>query len=557
MPSLESRNSKIISAGLIFITLFVYTQEVSDPVNSPKFLALGVLSTLCIGMVVVPQIKYLWENFKIICVTFTIAILGMIISTLRSESPVSQNIYGIYGRNTGFLTQLGFLVICLAILSFQNVEAIRRVVKAFIFAGLVNVFYCFWVLTFGDFINWNNQYKSLLGTFGNPNFISSFFGIFSSVLLSYFLFGDVKFRTRAACLPLVAVTIFLILKTNSIQGLILVVISVFVSLFYKFNQKYGNAVFRIAYLLAGMMVSIFGILGVRGIGPLSPILYQETFNFRIQYWLAGIKMGMKFPFTGVGLDSYGDWYREMRTPTSTTSPGLNVVSNVAHNVYIDAFANGGIILLVGYLIPSILCIRAVLRLSAKLQEYDFIFVTLVSAWITYFIQSIISISQIGLGIWGWTFTALLLAYERMLNNIKLKVSKSSKKAQMKFLGTPVAVLSILLGIIVYIPPIYSDHKFTHSIIKRDALLIQESLKRTYFTPNNSLQLAQAIQIFESSKMYDKAYSISKQAIEFNQRSFDAWQISYYLNNSTKIDKQKARRIMITLDPLNPRWKNLN
>jgi hypothetical protein len=62
-----------------------------------------------------------------------------------------------------------------------------RVLVALAVAGITNVAYALWVLAFGDFIGWSNPYGNLLGTLGNPNFIGSFFGMFSALLFAYLL----------------------------------------------------------------------------------------------------------------------------------------------------------------------------------------------------------------------------------------------------------------------------------------------------------------------------------------------------------------------------------
>jgi hypothetical protein len=52
-------------------------------------------------------------------------------------------------------------------------------------------------------------------------------------------------------------------------------------------------------------------------------------------------MGNSHPLTGVGMDSYGDWYRRSRDAQALILPGPNTTTNAAHNVFIDVFAYGG------------------------------------------------------------------------------------------------------------------------------------------------------------------------------------------------------------------------
>jgi hypothetical protein len=60
------------------------------------------------------------------------------------------------------------------------------------------------------------------------------------------------------------------------------------------------------------------------------------------------------------------------------------------------------------LLAGISLIKVVLRS----KKYDPIFVAISVGWLGYQLQSLISINQIGLAIWGWVLTGALIAYER-------------------------------------------------------------------------------------------------------------------------------------------------
>jgi hypothetical protein len=53
-----------------------------------------------------------------------------------------------------------------------------------------------------------------------------------------------------------------------------------------------------------------------------------------------------------------------------------------------------------------------------------------------------------------------------------------------------------------------------------------------------------------------AIQYARKGVEFNPNSFNAWQMLYLATNSSQEEKDKARKEMIRLDPLNPSWKNL-
>ena len=60
-------------------------------------------------------------------------------------------------------------------------------------------------------------------------------------------------------------------------------------------------------------------------------------------------------------------------------------------------------------------------------EFDVIFATIVAAWVAYQAQSLISINQLGLGVWGWSLSGLIIGYE--LNTRPDAVEGNAKPAQ--------------------------------------------------------------------------------------------------------------------------------
>lgn len=558
--NLEKKNITILSWGLIATTVIVYTHRVSDPVNAPKLLTLGLVSMIGCSLLVIPNIKFIWYHHKMLIVNSCAMILFMVTTIFFSELPIQQNIYGVQGRNTGFLAQIGFLLLLISILSIRQLRSVQIILKSLLIAGVINITYCLWVLVFEDFIGWNNQYNSLLGTFGNPNFISSFLGMIFGLLLALITFQKNAHKTKLTLILLLLIVLFEIYHTKSIQGFILVGISIYLNIFFNIMTKISKLYISAVYLSTGLLIAITGVLGLVGKGPLSNLLFQETFYFRLQYWRAGVKMGMEFPFTGVGMDGYGDWYRQMRTVESTVKPGIDVITNVAHNIYVDAFANGGFPLLIVYLVPVLYAAKSLITTLVKREEIDVVFVSIATAWVCHQAQSLISISQIGISIWGWILTGLLIIYPRLKNDYhdanQNKENRKQKRVNNDIARAPILLITILLSILIYSPPILADNKWTSAYASRNAERLYDSITPSYFYPNNSFTLAQASQIFESSKLSEQAYKIAIRASQFNHRNFDSWLTLYNASKSSKIERLKAKNMMIELDPYNIKWKNL-
>jgi UDP-glucose 4-epimerase len=71
-------------------------------------------------------------------------------------------------------------------------------------------------------------------------------------------------------------------------------------------------------------------------------------------------MFLSNPYTGIGMDSYGLYFKEFRNPEYPLLYGFEITSSNAHNTIIQLFATGGIILGISYLgLLAIILIRGI------------------------------------------------------------------------------------------------------------------------------------------------------------------------------------------------------
>jgi hypothetical protein len=81
--------------------------------------------------------------------------------------------------------------------------------------------------------------------------------------------------------------------------------------------------------------------------------------------------------------------------------------------------------------------------------------------------------------------------------------------------------------------------------------VEEALAPGYLNPQNSYKYTNAVQLLESSKLYDLAYKYALIGVEFNPNNFDSWKVLYLITNSTAEDKARAMENLKRLDPNNP------
>jgi len=343
----EKTISKILATGSAAITVFVLTGTVSDPVNSTKFLLLGGVAIAAIAVFCTGGLTLVRERRLILGIS-SVFVLASVSAIAGSSSPLGQNFYGTYGRNTGFLTYLFLLFIFIAATSLNKKSSFILLIAGLIFAGVVNVIYCLYVLLFGDFIGWNNPYGNILGTFGNPNFIGAFLGFFTSSLVAYALTKGVSLKIRLVVAVTSLVSVYEIIQSNAIQGRVVFAGGLAIVGFYLVRSRFSNKFILPLYSVGVVVAGVTALLGALQIGPLTKYIYKTSVSLRGEYWQAGLNMAKENLLTGIGFDSYGDWYRRSRDEQALILPGPGTVTNAAHNVPIDVFAFGGLPLLVRY-----------------------------------------------------------------------------------------------------------------------------------------------------------------------------------------------------------------
>jgi hypothetical protein len=328
-------------------------------------------------------------------------------------------------------------------------------------------------------------------------------------------------------------------------------------LFFKIRSVSRASLPTVVYTIFIGVVAGLSILGALQKGPFD-FIYKRSVSLRGSYWNAGVEMGLSNPWTGVGMDAYGDWYRRVRSlEAATNMPGLNTVTNAAHNVWLDLFAYGGFPLLLSYLLVLSLGALAISRIARRNKGYDFVFVILACVWACYHLQSIISINQVGLAIWGWVLTGALVVYENvtratLVDPVEKNKSRMITSRNSQIVSTQlVAGVGFAIGLFIALPPLNSDMKWKSALDSGDAMKVMATLESNPMVPANSNRFAEAAKLLAQNNLFDQARIAALKGIEFNRDSFDCWKILFFLTTSTSDEKQLAIENMKRLDPLNP------
>jgi O-antigen ligase len=552
---LESSLARIITWGLIATTLLVTPLWAVDPINPIKMLAVVATGFVCVGLILSSRTSVSWSKYKVAFGLIAAFVFWQVVVLFASGGQIIQQLFGVNGRNTGFITYLAFSFIFIGSAIAAGADFLKRIIPAVYLVGAASLAYGVIQAIGGDPFKWVNLYSPVFGFLGNPNFQSSLLGMLGAMVFAQLFVKGLKLQFKGLIGLYLLVTLYVIKETASQQGFLVLVlgIGVVVGLYViQMSKKLGMAYGLLSVL--GFFAVLFGTLNK---GPLASLLYKESVTYRGDYWSAGWTMTVDHPIFGVGIDSYGDWYRRGRTLAATVRRGPDVTANAAHNVYLDISSNGGFPLLGIYLALMVVVVISAIKVLRRSTGFDPAFAGLVAGWVAFQAQSIISINQIGLAIWGWVFSGLIIGYEINTRNavvtptVAKKGRVASKPAQASASSVVAVFVAFLLGVLVAMPPYLASAKYNSARESGSAEMVEDS---AYLWPLDPVRMIQAAGLLYDSKLTTQALSVLVDATKEFPDYYGTWGTLYQLPEATPEQKAEALVQMKRLDPLNPNLK---
>ena len=544
-----NRGSKSIEKLLILcvvITTLLVTPTFSyDPINIPRFFTLAIFGSISFFILLICRKQIITKNRLLL---FGLSIGFLLISTISliaSKLNFGDLIFGVTGRQTGYLTYV-FLVLLMLITSLaSNNSLVSGLLRVLIISGLISALYGLLQSLNLDAFEWVNPYSPVFGFFGNPNFLSSFLGISATGALAFSLNKGVKSSQRTIWTSYIPFALYIIFKTKSQQGFLVLFIgiSIVLLLWVKNHSKYSK--FVLQYTLLISILFVLTVLDILQKGPWNSILYKESVSFRGDFWRTGWNITRDNPIFGVGLDGYRDSFRSYRDQVAFDRAPDSTVSS-AHNVFLDLSSGGGFLLALIYLAIVSLVIISAIKVVRRESAFNPNFAGLLGAWVAYLAQSIISINQIGLAIWGWVLSGLIIGYEINTRN------ESDRPVDIKLSKFRLAVIfGLISGLVIALPLVQADAKFRSTVKSGDVLKIEQNLSQW---PQSVIRMNIAAQIFIDGGLADRALTISKKAVELNPYNFEAWEKIYLNPTAKEQDKSKALTEMKLIDPLSLKYR---
>jgi len=554
--------AKVCGLAGVLVSLIVSPFWNYDPINLPKFLLLSCGGFLGLAYLI-KYSKYFKSSksdfliFAFLCFTGLAIFLG--------DSPLPQQFWGTWGRSTGLLTYLclfSFAALAGRIKADESRLLVRRYFERLSYAVTV---YSLVQIADLDPINWSQ--RQMVATLGNINFVSSFLGLACISFFARIISKNLTVPSRLFYAIIASLNIFLMLHSESIQGIAVLATGIFVTGTAWINQVFGsrNAFF---YGLLTLLMGVMTFLGTAGVGPLKTFLIQETVIFRLDYWRAGVSMTLNNWLTGVGFDSYGDFYRQYRDLAAAERTGPQRITNTAHNVFLDIFSGVGILAGSLFALIFILATWTSLQIWA-LKPYDStdsVFAALFAGYLTF---CMISINQIGVAIWGFVFLGLVNGTRLVEVNEKSKSNKiqtdqigysgrglkSIKGSTATRFSWPFAkvsdfvtlTLAMVVGFALALPPVKADIDFLEAVRNKNFLAMREVVDRT---SSNGFHRDRYLAGLLETNQTSVALQFAWNEIQRDPRNFYALSVIAFSSEADLDKRRLAASKLKAIDPYN-------
>jgi O-antigen ligase len=442
----------VLIAGVA--TTFMIWTSLADPINIPKIFILVMLSAWVLGTVLVGFSqgglrKLSIGQWAILAFAFAM-LLAAVLTDVRYTA-----FFGTSQRNDGALSYVALAILAIAASMSFDIAHLFQFRNGLLVVGAFLTFYGVLQTTGNDPFTWVLVYGPIMGTLGNPDFMSAAIGV-SAIATVWMILSTKEMLPRAGTIILLLLELFVLRRSGSLQGLLAFAFGLVVLVLAKLwqlNTRYGV----IGIVFVGLC-AIPTFLGFVNRGPLASYLFRSTLKNRQDYWHAAIGMFKAHPLVGVGLERFGENY-------GLYAPQIQVVhgqiTNNAHNVFLQLAATGGLLVILPYLfligVIFLTTIRAI-RMTRGQAQIDLIAVTTI--WIALLLVSLISIDNLGVAVWFWISGGVLyaIAHESLKEDEKKpKERKSSSKKAREVVPSNASyvapIVSLVLAVLMLIPMI--------------------------------------------------------------------------------------------------------
>jgi O-antigen ligase len=572
---LETKSKLPVITGVV-TTLIVFPWAM-DPINTPKLFVLLFGSGVSLFLATYNSpLRILCESNKILLTLTTIIIVLIVASSIVNPQNLYSDFIGFWRRNNGMLQIFGSLMLFFSVIFSRGKDIERYIIQTLAGLGILFGIYSWFQFRGMDLISalfpWYNSRNVIALTLGNSNFASIFLGITFTATLGM-LFAQGKYKISGGILFISLINQWLLVRYIDTQGKIVYALggSIVLAAWLLSSSKKKIKSLGILWVCLAFVTGLLGILGIVGQGPFSNMLSNNVINLKDRYyhWQAAMEMMRSFPFFGVGIDNFGDFYREFRSLDAIALRGTAMSgTDNAHNVFAQLGATIGIPFLLTY-ITLILFITFKGFRNLFLKENKVIQGTLIAIWMILIVNSLISVDQIGVGVWQWIVGgAMIGTYSSSnVNKFDSKTSKRLIKKNEKNSSKVILTLRLLFALmpaVSSIPAAWNDYrvfqvwqKFDSSSTQDQALSNSKNLVKVALESNQSGLRDYISNTLAKNGFLDEALQLSIETSQKYPRDFVALNIIAAIYESQgRIDLAiSTLDKIVMLDPLNTEIKS--
>ena len=550
--------------GGVFTTLAIWT-KLEDPINLPKMFVLALSAALVFGLSLPAFIngrKLTSGIQKVALGLVTLFVIGLLLSAFATDVRYTA-IFGEYHRNNGALSYLGASIFLASSVLVFNLDSSKKFIKIFANLGLIMSFYGLLQVIGLDPIDWVIVYNPVITTLGNPNFTSGILGL-TAIAILLLILEEKNLRARAVYSVALFLDLFILVQSKSVQGIFALLVGVGVLVLTKIwvtNKKYGLVSLGLSGL-AGLPIA----LAVFNIGPLASRLNQGSLGNRLDYWSAAMNMFKSQPIFGVGVDRYGEYYREFAVQNQFVQGQF---TDNAHSVYLQLLATGGLSTFIPYLLlMGFIAYVGFRKLFSTTGQIKVRVSGILGIWLGTLVLNLVTIDNLGVGVWSWIVGGLLIAVstsnevpQTSHSEKNTKISKQrTNSSQNDFpIQIVVAAISAILILVTLVPSLnksstlYSLKSSMGGFASEE--YVSKLMKEFRANENDPQYLIQLSNLALQQNSSDSALAIIERVNQIDPRS-------YYGNlfpalTYEALEKRNLaiayRERLMTLDP----WNNLN
>lgn len=438
--SLEKYKLRILATSIILcgISTLIFSIYVVDNFNIPKLpliIAAGMTSLFSLALFSFNKLEQKNKKILFSALPFFLFTLTFMISWIFGPASLAKGFFGSQGRLNGFALYGSLAIVAISIIMLYVNKLADLFDKVFIAVIALETTYCLIQLSGRDPFNWdfsNIGERAILGTFGNPNFVSSFMGIATV----YLAISSLRFSSRSSGkwgrVFLAILTSWITFESGSLQGNLLILIGsylfIIIVFFYKLTllRKFFKS-----FIFINFVLGITLLLALSGNLVNFNFLRVETLVYRFAYMEIGLKMFAENPFFGVGIDSFGESFRQYRSLENFQVIPFVMADN-PHNVIISLAACSGILVAASKILILVYVAFRIARYLRIGQQRDLPLITNALCWALFELQAMISIDSPGLAPWSWIFASMIIGHINFMegdqSNLRLNEMKSHGKS---------------------------------------------------------------------------------------------------------------------------------